>query len=105
LHRERQARVSYGAYFAPSRDAPTALSKPDDLFEESPMIFALPVIGKIAAAYAASKTSASSTAQNIIQQNLQAGGGDTVNSASFAQTLNNVGQASGSTTSVSTAKI
>ena len=69
------------------------------------MIFALPVIGKIAAAYAASKTSASSTAQNIIQQNLQAGGGGMVNSASFAQALNNVGQASGSTASVSTAKI
>jgi hypothetical protein len=68
------------------------------------MIFALPLVGKIAAAYAASKTSASSTAQNIIQQNLQAGGG-MVNSASFAQTLNNVGQASGSTASISTAKI
>ena len=69
------------------------------------MIFALPLVGKIAAAYAASKTSASSTAQNIIQQNLQAGGGGMVNSASFAQTLSNVGQASGSTASISTAKI
>ena len=69
------------------------------------MIFTLPLVGKIAAAYAASKASETSTAQNIIQQKLQAGGDDSVSAASFAQTLNNVGQATGVKAPISTAKL
>jgi hypothetical protein len=69
------------------------------------MIFTLPVIGKIAAAYLASKASPSETAQNVTLQKLQGGGGDTVNSAAFAQTLSNLGQTSGSKGSISTAKL
>jgi hypothetical protein len=75
------------------------------LFEESQMFFTLPLVGKIAAAYAASKASETSTAQNIIQQKLQAGGDDMVNSTSFAQTLSNVGQATGAKAPISTAKL
>jgi hypothetical protein len=87
------------------RPGPYRLFAAAGLFEDSKMIFTLPLVGKIAAAYAASKASASSTTQNIIQQKLQVGGDDAVSSASFAQTFNNVGQATGVKAPISTAKL
>jgi hypothetical protein len=70
------------------------------------MIFSLPLIGKIGAALFASDATASpTTAQNTIQQNLQAGVDNAVNPASFTQTLSAVDQTATSKTTLSTAKL
>lgn len=61
------------------------------------MIFAVPVLGRILAACAASEASASaSPTGNTTSANLQTGGGDAVNTAAFTQTLNNIEHAAAS---------
>jgi hypothetical protein len=63
-------------------------------FRESPMFFAVPVVGKALASYAASEISDNiSTAQKTAQARLQAGGAGSVDPAAFAQALNNFSQA------------
>ena len=61
------------------------------------MIFAAPVVGRILAACAASQASAiASPADSPTTANLQIAGGEAVNTAAFAQTLNHVEQAAAS---------
>ena len=61
------------------------------------MIFAVPVVGRILAACAASEASASALpTDGATSANLQTGGSDAVNTAAFAQTLNNIEHAAAS---------
>ena len=69
------------------------------------MIFSLPIVGQVAGALLASDAASPATAQNTIQQKLQAGGGDVVNAASFTQALSSVDQAAASNAPLSTAKL
>jgi hypothetical protein len=63
-------------------------------FREFPMFFAVPVVGKVLASYAASEISDNiSTAQKTAQARLQASGAGSVDPAAFAQALNNFSQA------------
>ena len=55
------------------------------------MIFALPIVGKILAGFAASEAgAAASPAQRVGQASLQGGLSGAVNPADFAQTLDNL---------------
>jgi hypothetical protein len=61
------------------------------------MIFAVPVVGRILAACAASEASTSaSPTENTTRPNLQTSGADAVNPAAFTQTLNKLEHAAAS---------
>jgi hypothetical protein len=58
------------------------------------MIFAIPIVGKILAGFAASETSVGApTTQKAGQPNIQAIGASAANPTDFAQALNSVDQA------------